>query len=224
MPRRSGAQPRWSSEGLERWIVSTASTGSIGSFAAPAIRFRARPWRRSWECSRATVNRAIEDLRDFLWAPLRYDRQRNGYYYDEKDGERPYELPGLWFNASELYALLAAQKLLARVGPGLLDGVLAPLRRRIEHILANERLSKGDVAQRVRILSMASRVMPPDSFTSVAGALMQRQRLAIVYHGRERDAVTERTVSPPQRLRALPGQLVPGCVVPLPARVAQLLP
>ena len=151
------------------------------------------------ECSRATVNRAIEDLRDFLWAPLRYDRLRNGYYYDEKDGERPYELPGLWFNASELYALLATQKLLAGVGPGLLDGFLAPLRKRIEHILANERLTRGDVAQRVRILSMASRAMPPDSFTSVAGALMQRRRLAIVYHGRERDAVTERTVSP-QRL------------------------
>ena len=33
------------------------------------------------ECSRATVNRAIEDLRDFPWAPLRYDRLRNGYYY-----------------------------------------------------------------------------------------------------------------------------------------------
>ena len=151
------------------------------------------------ECSRATVNRAIEDLRDLLWAPLRYDRERNGYYYDEKDGEHPYELPGLWFNASELYALLATQKLLAGVEPGLLDGFIAPLRKRIEHILANERLGKGDVERRVRILSMASRATPPDAFTVVAGALMQRRRLAIVYHGRERDAATERTVSP-QRL------------------------
>ena len=151
------------------------------------------------ECSRATVNRAIEDLRDLLWAPLRYDREHNGYYYDEKDGEHPYELPGLWFNASELYALLATQKLLAGVEPGLLDGFIAPLRKRIEHILANERLGKGDVERRVWILSMASRATPPDAFTAVAGALMQRRRLAIVYHGRERDAATERTVSP-QRL------------------------
>ena len=151
------------------------------------------------ECSRATVNRAIEDLRDLLWAPLRYDRERNGYYYDEKDGEHPYELPGLWFNASELHALLATQKLLAGVEPGLLDGFIAPLRKRIEHILANERLGRGDVERRVRILSMASRSTPPDAFTTVAGALMQRRRLAIVYHGRERDAATDRTVSP-QRL------------------------
>ena len=151
------------------------------------------------ECSRATVNRAIEDLRDLLWAPLRYDRERNGYYYDEKDGEHPYELPGLWFNASELHALLATQKLLAGVEPELLDGFIAPLRKRIEHLLANERLGRGDVEQRVRILSMASRATPPDAFTTVAGALMQRRRLAIVYHGRERDAATDRTVSP-QRL------------------------
>ena len=37
-----------------------------------------------------------------------------------------------------------------------------------------------------------ARATPPDSFTAVAGALMRRRRLAIVYHGRESDAVTER--------------------------------
>ena len=151
------------------------------------------------ECSRATVNRAIEDLRDLLWAPLRYDRRRNGYYYDEKDSEHAYELPGLWFNASELHALLAAQKLLAGVEPGLLDGFIAPLRDRIEHLLTHERLGRGDVTRRVRILSMASRAASPDTFILVAGALMQRRRLSMVYHGRERDAATQRTVSP-QRL------------------------
>ena len=151
------------------------------------------------ECSRATVKRAIEDLRDLLWAPLHYDRQRNGYYYDEKDGEHPYELPGLWFNASELHALLAAQKLLGDVVPGLLGEFIAPLRQRIEHILANERLGGGKVERRVRILAMASRDASAQSFATVASALMQRQRLVIAYHGRERDAATERTVSP-QRL------------------------
>ena len=120
------------------------------------------------ECSRATVNRAILDLRDLLWAPLRYDRQRNGYYYDETEGEHPYELPGLWFNASELHALLATQKLLSDVTPGLLDGFIAPLRQRIERILANERLSGGEVERRIRILAMASRGTPAESFATVA--------------------------------------------------------
>jgi hypothetical protein len=39
---------------------------------------------------------------------------------------------------SELYALLAAQKLLEDAQPGLLDSELAPLKRRIEKLLTSE--------------------------------------------------------------------------------------
>jgi len=62
------------------------------------------------ECSERTVKRTIRYLRDFLHAPIVYDRERCGYRYDPK-GER-FELPGLWFNASELQALLLMQQLL----------------------------------------------------------------------------------------------------------------
>ena len=75
-------------------------------------------------------------------------------------------------------------KLLAGVGPGPLDGFLAPLRKRIEHILANERLSGSDVTRRVRILSMGSRTMPPDSFTSVATSRGPAVQAAEILHRR----------------------------------------
>ena len=32
-------------------------------------------------------------------------------HYDTKAGEHPFELPGLWFDAAELYSLLAAHRL-----------------------------------------------------------------------------------------------------------------
>lgn len=67
------------------------------------------------ECSRATVNRIIQEMRDFLGAPLEYDRERNGYHY-AGTGAHPYELPGLWFNASELYALLDAKSMIKAWG------------------------------------------------------------------------------------------------------------
>ena len=60
------------------------------------------------ECSRATIKRIIEDMRLYLNAPIVYDRERNGYRYDQGEGEM-YELPGLWFNASELHALLSVE-------------------------------------------------------------------------------------------------------------------
>jgi predicted DNA-binding transcriptional regulator YafY len=150
------------------------------------------------ECSRATVNRIIEEMRLYFNAPLKYDRERNGYFYDTRDGEA-FELPGVWFNATELYALLTTQQLLEQAQPGLLDSHLKPLKDRIEKILASEQLGSGEIARRVRILRMAGRDSSSEHFQVVAGALLQRKRLAIRYHSRSDDAESQREISP-QRL------------------------
>ncbi|HEY6001178.1 MAG TPA: transcriptional regulator [bacterium] len=150
------------------------------------------------ECSRATVARVIGQLRDFFGAPIEYDRRAGGYHYAPAE-EGPWELPGLWFNASELHALLAAHQLLANAQPGLLEGDLAPLRGRIERLLQARGIGGGDVARRVRILRMAARRTDPEHFRAVAGAVLSRKRLRLLYHGRARDAQTQRVVSP-QRL------------------------
>ena len=150
------------------------------------------------ECSRATLNRIIEDMRNFVGAPIAYDRKANGYHYTQS-GEHPYELPGLWFNASELYALLAVQQLLNQTQPGLLDKHLSPLRKRIEKILATKHLGSGELPNRVRILYSTARRITGESFQTIAGALMQRKRLHIRYLGREKNQLTEREISP-QRL------------------------
>ncbi|MDF1529595.1 MAG: HTH domain-containing protein, partial [Sedimenticola sp.] len=72
------------------------------------------------ECSRATAKRIIDAMRLYLNAPIKYDRELNGYYYDQRE-EAMYELPGVWFNSSELHALLSVQQLLEHVQPGLLE-------------------------------------------------------------------------------------------------------
>jgi len=150
------------------------------------------------ECSRATVNRIIQELRDYFNAPLEYDRERNGYYYALKPGET-FELPGVWFSASELYALLTAQQLLEQAQPGLLEFQIKPLKQRIEKLLAAQHGSGNEIASRVRILRMAGRNVQPENFQIVAGALLQRSRLTISYHGRGNDQTSQREISP-QRL------------------------
>jgi len=149
------------------------------------------------ECSRATVKRLIEDMRLYLNAPIVYDREYNGYRYDQTEGTM-YELPGLWFNASELHALLTVQQLLQGVQPGLLDQHLKPLQKRISALLELQRPGSDALADRVRILQMGSRRVGPQ-FLTVAGALAQRQRLRIRYFNRGADTHSERTLSP-QRL------------------------
>ena len=149
---------------------------------------------RELECSRATVIRIIDNLRGY-GAPIEYLREQNGWRYTPGVA---FELPGIWFNPSELYALLAAQKLLAEAEPGLLDETLAPLRRKIDRILETEHLGSGELARRVRILRMAGRGAGP-CFGVATTALMQRKRLRIEYHGRTSGEVSDRQISP-QRL------------------------
>lgn len=149
------------------------------------------------ECSRATVKRLIEEMRLYLNAPIIYDRKLNGYRYDPAQREM-YQLPGLWFNASELQALLAAQQLLEGVQPGLLESHLQPLRRKIDELLSRQPGSREPVTRRIRLLRAAARPAGP-YFASIAGALAARRRLHLHYYHRGHDSLSERQVSP-QRL------------------------
>ncbi|MEW5757075.1 MAG: YafY family protein [Pseudomonadota bacterium] len=149
--------------------------------------------------SRATINRDIEYLRDRLNAPIIYDRALRGYRYDQVPGEPPFALPGLWFNADEIHALLTCHRLLAEIQPGLLDPHVRPLQERLRKVLEKTDHSWEEVTRRVRILPHSTRRVQPDHFTTATSALLSRKRLRLHYHGRARAEATDREVSP-QRL------------------------
>lgn len=151
------------------------------------------------ECARATVIRTIGDMRDHLGAPIVYDRARNGYLYAKDDSGGRYELPGLWFNAEETFALLACHQLLRSLQPGLLDSEIDPLRQRLEKLLATRQGGKGQLAKRVRILGMARRAPRAEVFGPASSALTLRRQLEFGYDGRGRGVRSQRCVSP-QRL------------------------
>lgn len=147
--------------------------------------------------SRATFKRDMEYLRERLNAPIIWNRSVGGYRLDATSGTTPtYELPGLWFTASELYALLAAHKLLSEIEPGVLAPHIAPLRARLETALAASGHSVLDIAQRVRLLSMGKRSVEPRFFAAVSAALLERKRIEIEATNRERDEINHRILSP----------------------------
>jgi proteasome accessory factor C len=148
---------------------------------------------RQLECSEPTVYRLIATMRDYLNAPIEWHADAGGYLYRRDGDGAMYELPGLWFDAKELQALLVFDRLIAGLEPGLLGDHLAPISRRIQHLLEHKRLGLGEAARRVRVLGMVSRPAGP-WFGLLASATLQ-----IEYHGRARDRVTARVVSP-QRL------------------------
>ena len=150
--------------------------------------------------SRATFKRDLEYMRDRLHAPIEWDREAGGYRLVEEPAGLPgYELPGLWFNASEILALLTMERLLEEIEPGILGHRLEPLKARLSALLDATDHSAGEVRERIRILRAASRKQKIRFFEAVALALMQRRRLHLDYFVRTRGELTHRDVSP-QRL------------------------
>lgn len=147
------------------------------------------------ECSKPTVKRLIQKLRDELGAPIENIRGR-GYVLNK---DVAFELPGLWFNDSELHALLTAHHLLAQVEPGILSEEIRPLKERIQKILHHRRAGSRQLVERVRIATGGSRAVDKYRFRQACTALTRRRRLRIRYHARGTDEISERTVSP-QRL------------------------
>lgn len=135
---------------------------------------------------------------EYLDAPIQYDRERNGYYY--ASGKR-FELPGLWFTPSELYALLAAEQLLEQSEPGLFSRRLKPLETRIRQIIRGVGLDPSELRSRIRLTPLAQRRRESKTLGAVTEALLNRRRLHFTYRSRSHDRKSERYVSPQRLVR-----------------------
>src|SRR5215510_15139608 len=151
------------------------------------------------ECSKSTLHRAINTLKDQLHAPVVFDADAGGYKYAAPPDGETYELPGLWFTPNELQALAIMQRLLKDAGGGLLEEHLGPLARRLTELTQHQRLNLGEAAARLRFPAIGARPAGA-AFGTVASATLQRRKLWIEYHARGTDERTERTVHP-QRIR-----------------------
>lgn len=158
------------------------------------------------ETSRASFKRDLDYLRDRLGAPIVWRRgkldQPEGYVLEEAHGNPTahYGIRGMWFNPSEIYALLMMQHLAAGMEPGLVAGQVSGLMTRIALMLGTTTDNPLEIGRRVRILHSASRRATPRAFDAVAQATMKRRRLRLRYFARSRNEESQRIVSPQQLL------------------------
>jgi predicted DNA-binding transcriptional regulator YafY len=125
-----------------------------------------------------------------------------GYRFEKPEQQvgPQYELPGLWFTAEEIHALLTMQHLLSNLDTGgLLGPQIQPLLARLTGLLGAAENPVEEVQRRIRIQTVGAREFHLDHFQAVGSALLRRKRLVIRYHARGTDKLTEREVSP-QRL------------------------
>lgn len=154
---------------------------------------------RELEISEAQFKRDLAMLRDQFQKRIPYDPKTRSYRIEETEDGPDIELSGPMYTMAEIHAMLLMQDLITQIQPGLLEQHLGPVRERLKLLLGSAALSSEEVRRRIRILHMASRPVEPKHFRNVSQATLARRRLAIRYHGRTSDEITERDVSP-QRL------------------------
>jgi predicted DNA-binding transcriptional regulator YafY len=150
------------------------------------------------EVSRATLKRDLAKLRDEFNAPIEFDRDAGGYRFGKANGGPKFELPGLWFSAEEILALMSMYRMLeATDESGLLGQHIKPLMTRLTQLMEDSTDgSANEILKRVKLISVQRRRVDPKVFETIGAALVKRLRLAIVYYGRTKDRHTEREVSP----------------------------
>lgn len=141
------------------------------------------------KCSKATATRCIKELRNYLNAPLDYDRKRGGYFYNQQNAEKPYELPGLWFSAEELNGLLICQQILQNISPGLLSQQITRLQQRIDDLFKIQHHSPSSISQKIKLLSIGRRLKDDSQFKKTATALFNGKQINIHYNGRGDNAL-----------------------------------
>lgn len=152
------------------------------------------------EVSPATLKRDLAYMRDRLNAPIIFDKDLSGYRLDEQGVGAQYELPGLWFTAEEIYALLTMQHLLSNLDTGgLLGPHIKPLLSRLTALLGTADDAVDQVQKRIKVESMGARQVHLELFQVVASALVRRKRVIIEYHSRGSNETSTRELSP-QRL------------------------
>jgi predicted DNA-binding transcriptional regulator YafY len=154
------------------------------------------------EVARATLTRDIEFLRSQMNAPVVYDPDMGGYFLDKKSSiNGMHELPGLWFNETEINALLAIEGLLESIQPGLLGPHIAPLKKRLEQLLSKGKHPPNEIRKRILLLPSNPRKLTLEHFEECATATLSRKRLRISHYDRHLDTVVEREVSPQRLVR-----------------------
>jgi len=144
----------------------------------------------------ATLKRDLAYLKDRFNAPIIHDIELGGYRFDVPIIGPKYELPGLWFNADETYALLAMHQMLSELEPGLLTPHVAPLLSRLESIVGLDGSQFGDVSKKIRLARTGARRKNPEHFGVVSRAILERRRIHIRHFNRPRNEHTERELSP----------------------------
>jgi len=145
------------------------------------------------EYSGSTLKRQISALRNEYGAPLEYDSENHGWYYQ---GGISFELPGLWFNEQELYSLLVLEQLLEKIDAGLVSEQLSIAKDRIKLLLSAKIDLDKNIGNKLRLVTVFQRDFNKTIFKEIAKATFEERQLEIDFTNRRTQQTTSRIISP----------------------------
>lgn len=162
------------------------------------------------ECSAASVERYLTELRDTYNLTVEYDRERNGYELLQADDD--IELPSHLFTTQEINALLLIDQIINNLEPGFLEkdtqtlkNHLARIRTKFSGVDADEAIEQS--ANRIRMINIGKRAGNSKYLSLVTQAVLQGKQVTIRYGGRSGNkSITEQMTADlprnlsPQRL------------------------
>lgn len=144
------------------------------------------------DCSERTARRLVVQLRDIHLAPLEYDKQTKGWYYNN---DKKIELPGIWLTGDELHSLSMLLDILGQFGSKSLSSELQPVKQTIYKLLKSRGIDPATFATHIKVLPIGNRQLVGNIFNRVSEALLHKKRLTIQYKSYKHQ-LTERTLSP----------------------------
>lgn len=135
------------------------------------------------ECSAASVERYLTELRDTHSLKIEYQREQNGYILAH-DPDNDIELPSHLFTTQEINALLLIEQIINDLEPGFLEDDTQAVK---QHLAKIREKFTGDLqleSNRIRMINIGKRQGNIKQLAHITQAVLQGKQITIRYEGR----------------------------------------
>ena len=141
------------------------------------------------ECSTASVERYLQELRDTNMLNIIYDREYKGYKI-EHDPDTDLELPSHLFTTQEINALLLIEQIINDLEPGFLEEDTESLKQHLAKIRQKFSGKQTLEGNRIRMINIGKRQGNIKHLTQATQAVLQGKQISIEYDSRSGDLTT----------------------------------
>lgn len=149
-----------------------------------------------FETSERTILRDIEAMKDSLGAPIRYSKERNGYYYEEEK----FSLPAMRLTEGELVSIFLGAEIIKKLKNTPFGSKVKQAFEKIEAMLPESiSLDPEEVSGAFSVQIENTRALDTRSarvFETLAKAIKEKKSVEVEYYSIGRNAVSKRILDP----------------------------